>query len=54
MDEAFKKKKERAQKNLKNKHPYENFTTKVRFIEPFYVCVFKKLYNNTIASIYCS
>ena len=54
MDEAFQVKEERAQKNLKWKHPYENFTTKVRFVEPLYVRVFKKLNNKNSTSLYCS
>ena len=36
MDPIFLVEEERAQKNLQKKHRYENFTTKVRFVETLY------------------
>ena len=54
MDEVFQVKEEKSQKNLKKEHHYENFTTKARFVELLYVCVFKKLNNKTSTSLYCS
>ena len=34
MDPIFLVKDEKSQKNLETKHPYENFTARVRFGEP--------------------
>ena len=37
MDPVFLVKDEKAPKNLQKKHPYENFTKKVKFVETVYI-----------------